>query len=389
MNLAEFFVSLIFDGDEQGVNDMDNALNDLDKTIENLKLAALAVGIERVLNATVMATAELMNFNAQTGISIERLQAFQSAANMANVSLSFEQVANSVNNLQQNLAQIRLGGGNVAPFQLLGIDTTGKDALEVIEDIRGAIKGLDDATATNLIQQTGLTPEFIRVLRLSKEQFDALAQDGFLSREQREEVNKLGQQMTLFRIRLTNLRDNVVAAVAPAFGILFKVLGSVAEVLTKVAKEISENKLLLGALASIAAVVFAGFYPLIATLTAVAFVLDDIFTYIKGGDSIVGRFIGKVKELATTIKNFLLEPLQRAADLFSNFSLGGALSGIGNMVAGTLAPATSGGNVSNQFTNNYTINSSADAGQIADDIVNGQQRQLNYGISDINNGALN
>ena len=166
MKVGDIFVALGFDVEDKALKGFENDLKKLKKVLFSVPviLSAAAFAIDRFVASSVAGSVALQNFNRQTGLLSSDLQRYQIAGQLSDISLSADQVAGSVQNLQSNLAAIRLGGGDISPFQLAGVDVIGKDAFQVIEELRGAFQTGrlgDRATASNLLDQMGIGKQFI------------------------------------------------------------------------------------------------------------------------------------------------------------------------------------------------------------------------------------
>lgn len=378
MNIAEFFVTLGFNGDKGKVDQFSGSLGALQRTISSLKVVAAAMAIDRFVSSAVSATQAVTNFNAQTGLSVDILQRWQRAGSLSNIALSFDEVANSVAALESNLAQIRLGGGNVAPFQLLGIDVAGRNAFQVLDQVREAIVGLDNATATNLLQQMGISPNMVQVLRLTREEFDKLGNNNFLSRDQRNNVRQMGVAYKDIKTQLVVLKDTAVSYAAPALQILFRAVSSITQGLTLMANKIASIKGVAEVLIPTIIALGVAFAPVTTAVIGLLLLLDDLATYMRGGDSVFGMAVDGIKKLGQGLKdNVTSRVLNPESSVDSMAYRFGEMLGAGAR------------NAVNTFNNVFNINSSADANAVAAGVVTEQQRQLNHAMSDFNNGARN
>lgn len=398
MKLGEFFVDLLVNSDQKELDDFTQGVSELDKTLSQLKVAAVTLAIKAFTDATVDAAVSVQNFTNQTGLLGERLQKWQVAAELSDITLGAEQVAQSIAGLEQNLAQIRLGGGNVSPFQLLGIDVADKNAFQVLEQVRSSIQGLDSATATNLITQLGLTPQFINVLRLSRKEFEGLFGDrALLGKDKRDDVVAMGTSFADLRLRIVALKDQIVAAFAPALTAISNGLGKFVERVTRTIDKISDLSEYIKAIGVVVGLAVVRFVPIVKVLTAVGLVIDDLLVALEGGDSIIGRFGDAVVKMATSVVDTLRAPFKMISDFIDKindfFGKDGASSKFsdfkvtGDLVNALTPDLPSGGRLmTNNINNTYNINSSADANSIARGITTSQQRELNYAEQNYNNG---
>tara|TARA_R110000851_G_scaffold306239_4_gene464498 strand:- start:2090 stop:3298 length:1209 start_codon:yes stop_codon:yes gene_type:complete len=402
MKLGEFFLSLVVNSDQKELDDFNGGLKNLDKTLNQLKLVATGFALKAFTDSTIDATVAVQNFNNQTGLMIEGIQRWQSAGVLSDLTLTADAVASSVASLQDNLTQIKLGGGNVSPFQLLGIDVAGKTAFQVLDDIKNAIKGLDSATATNLIQQTGLSPQFINILRLSNEEFDKLSEQTFLNKDQRENVLKLGTSFAKLGLKLVALKDQIVAGVAPALiritdaftWVSQGIIGFIS-VTTEAGEAINVFKaVILGVFLAIGVALF----PVTTALLALVVIFEDLVTWIRGGDSAIGAMIANIKKLGSSILDYVLKPFKEVKAIFDKITGGGEDLKVTNMATGEqensilqkmFGGGKGGGSVSANVNNTFNVSSSADAGSVANKVVDMQQNSLNHTMQELNNGTAN
>jgi hypothetical protein len=327
-SIGELFIELGVKADTQQINKVDAGFKSLRS---NLLLVAGAftgavVGLDRFVNSALKGVVSLQNLNAQTGLSIQKLQQFQQAGQLSNLALSADQIAQSIGNVQKNIAAIRIGQGDISPFQLLGVDVAGQDAFGVIEQLRGAIQGLDPATATNLISQIGLTPDFINILRLSRKEFELLSENTFLNPKQRADIDKVGTSIKALQLRFKALKDQAVAKIAPelnklvqqffkwmkdngkaiietiagmarGFAKFAQAIGSAFSLVTQFIDGLVGMEKGIKILATAFTFLTLSFSPFLAGLAAIILLLDDIAVFRAGGDSIIGELIGAFEEL--------------------------------------------------------------------------------------------
>lgn len=420
MQIAELFVKLGLNVDDQKLGTFQNKLKTTKTNM--LKFVAIAgtmaFAIERIANSTIKATVALTNFNMQTGLSVQKLLQWQKVAQLADVTLSAEQITQSIAGLQQNLAQIRLGAGNVAPFQLLGIDVAGKNAFQVLEDVRGAIKGLDAATATNLIAQMGLSPQFVNVLRMTREEFEAINKEFFLNQKQQASIVKLGTSFKKLQLQLGFLRDNIVAQFAPVLIKLLttiskwfskngksviKDLGKIVKVFVKIGQVLSNSagmifkvidglmnmKGVIKALIPIITALGVAFFRPQLAITALLLLLDDLAVFMRGGDSLIGRgleALGKITQkhpLLSGAINAGVGGLKKVFGIDTNTTETVMdVGGLPPLPSVAMSPSSS---TSNTVNNDIKIQSTAPAFELIDEL---NEKYSNVDLQ-INNGYVN
>lgn len=299
--LDEIFVALGFKVDDKKLKDFNNGL---ESTVKSLKRAITVFGgaviaVDRLTNALLKANQAYISFNQQTGISIDAANRLMGAGMLANYNLAPEAMMGSLQALQSNLAAIRIGQGNIAPFQILGINPVGKDATQIVEDLRIALEGVDDAMAVNLIQQLGLSPEFISLLRLSTEEvkrLTAASQQFMLTEAQRQSLNELAMELRLVHMEMAYLKDRAIIAIGPHLVKFLDRFAKILEVLFEYRNVIAW--LGVGGVAALMKMdkavkilgitINATFGKWLAALTAIYLILEDLAIWKTGGQSLIG-----------------------------------------------------------------------------------------------------
>ena len=409
MNIGEFFLKL-------GVKVDDTKLEKFNKQVKAGvgELKSLAVGttvavagLLKLTDTTVKATVDLENLNKQTGLSIAQLQKWQKASQLTDVSLSAEQVAQNIKSLQENIFELqRFGTGNAQGFNLLGIDIKGKDAFQVLDQMREAIKGLSNAEATNLIQKTGLSSNFINVLRTSRSEFDKLGQGWFLDEDQRDTIIKIGTAMTKLKLSMIELKDQAIVALAPVTNTIVTAFQNFINASIQVTKWVTSSEVAFKSLLIILAGIGAFLFPITAKFIALYLVIEDFITFLAGGESVIGDFFMSLYDwflkAEKGLDNFIkkLDVLKSVKGFLK--PIGEFFSSIGDDMAlafnGTQATslATSGASLGSSnttnnknanVTNNYNINSTANPQDLAGEITSQQTKGLNNTYNQLLGGA--
>jgi len=446
MKIGELFIALGFKTDNKKLSNFSKGVSSLRKNM--LLTTGAFVGaifiIDNFIEKTLKGVIALKNLNQQTGLSTQSIQKWQQAGQLANLSLTTEEISNSVAKLQNNIAEIRRGQGNIAPFQLLGIDIGGKNAFQILENIRNSIEGIDDATATNLIKKLGLDARFISLLRLSREEFEKLGKNIFLSKKQQSNILKLGRSFKILTLRLKALKDQAVAKITPeleklinkffkwidqngkrvvetieSFGRGFNnftmAIGNAFDLLVKFVEKTMGFENGIKAVATAFALISLSFSPFLVGLTLIIALLDDIRVWSLGGKSLFGGFydlidglikrIEKLKESFNKLNfvkkfkegskdsNFLKLTKTILKESFSN-PLGGVKAGSVMLAGGAISLINSikenltfdKKDKRNNITNNVRIEV-VGTGDVNKDIINSVEELLNAQTS-LNNGGI-
>lgn len=333
MKIGELFLQIGIKADTATLNRVNESFRSMRRAVTEIQVAfaAAVYGLDRFVSGTVDGVTALQSLNAQTGLSIDLIQKWQQAGQKSNLALTAESIASSIGNLQKNLAAIKLGQGDVSPFQLLGIDINNRDAFGVLEQIRKNIGGLPNDIASNLISQLGLDPNFISILRLSNEEFEKLGRNSMLGKGGRAAVMATGLAIRNLKLNLQQLKDQAVAKLAPVLNDMIqkffvwmnKNSGKIVTTIVSIVNAIRSFSSALGNALSIAqkfiedtigmqngikalTIVFGAlalsFRPVLLGLFLIIGLLDDIQIWSKGGKSLFGDFYSSIAKLGKNLK---------------------------------------------------------------------------------------
>lgn len=372
MNIGELFVEIGAIGNSKELKAFGNAVKKAGKAIDNydkkLKkgqnngdkltkglggmvkgLAGVAaalttayIALDRLTDSLAKQNLQWLNLTRQSDIALDTFQKWGTIGKIVGV----DNAAQQLENLNQKIFNLRLTGEGAKGFQMAGIMPT--NAEDVLEQLRTRISGMNNTAASYLLQQMGLDPKMITLLRMGREEWDELqkVQAKFLlNKEQRENIDKMNRQLEVARIKLQYLKDGIIITLMPA---VVKIAQAIAYTASKLALFLhwvnkgqtlgaKFTKILLGIAAVIGVINLAlwalNAHPIIATITlvlgaimalwkAIELIADDINHYINGGGSVIGVIAKGLEDL--NLKGFIdfpvpkwLEYLIRVVDFFS------------------------------------------------------------------------
>lgn len=209
MNLGELFIELGVVGD---VKPLKEALKTLQTSVKETNKQAKAniniakgigliittiggaiIALDRMTSSLVKNNQTWINFTRQTDLSLKSLQKYSSVASLLDKSLGMEGAAGSIEQLNKRLFELKLTGEGARGFLLAGVNPLGQDAFGVIEQLRSRFQGLDNTSATYLMEQMGLDPKLLPLIRLTRKEFEDLyssVKNYQLTAQQREEIQK-------------------------------------------------------------------------------------------------------------------------------------------------------------------------------------------------------
>ncbi|TDE17718.1 hypothetical protein [Dyadobacter psychrotolerans] len=167
MNVGSIFVALGFKVDDKNLKQFDGGIRGLSSNMLAAvgSITAGLYALDRFVESSTTAAAKIANIGEQTGLGTTELQKFAYAANNANSAFSFDSALSGLANLRKSIYDIQMGKGNNSAWNILGIDPTGKDIEQIINELAEKTNGMDRARATDLLNQTGLGGDYLKLLQ--------------------------------------------------------------------------------------------------------------------------------------------------------------------------------------------------------------------------------
>jgi hypothetical protein len=320
MQIGSLFVKLGIKTDNAAIKRFDNNIRGAAVRMAGFGAAFVAAGValDKFTKGSIDTTVALQNIANRTGLAISKLQQFGQATQLSDLTVTAQQAALEIANLQQKLTEMRTKGTSDEAFITWQIDRSG-DAFSVLEKIRERIKGMSKSKAGLAIADLGLSPQMINVLRLSRAEFEKLGKNKFLSEKQRQTILNLGTAFTRLKLRIGALKDQAVAKLAPSLEKLinsgFKwfeqngnkvidIMSRMGRALTSFSSAISNAVGLVAGLkfgfegiAIVLGALAIRFAPIATLVTGLILLLDDIAVHARGGSSAIGLLLDKINEL--------------------------------------------------------------------------------------------
>lgn len=294
MKIGELFVALGFQADNKKLSDFNNNMGAAKVNALAVKAAVIGAtfAVLKFTDATLQYAVSLKNFAVQTGLSVMELEKWRFVSEQNDV--SGQELISTIKGIQSAQAQIKLGAGNIKPWQLLGISPN-EDPFTVLKQLRERVKNLDPALAANVLSQLGVGQNFLNVLKASNLEFDKLNEKFLLTKNETLDLLALNRAFKDIIFSLRGLRNRFVALSSkPLLAILKAVKNVTLFILDLIFKLVDLGnrftflkKIILVA----AALIAASFFPVTAAVAAVIAIVDDLYTFFQGGESIIGRFV--------------------------------------------------------------------------------------------------
>lgn len=255
MKLGELFVQLGVKADTFTVRDFTKAIGDIPFSVASAvtSLTGLSLGFVELTQHTLGMANNLGIFTAQTGLSIEQLQKWQSVAKQTGVSA--EAVQGSIMGITQALAAMRTGHADpnfMLAMGQLGVSPFGKNAYQILQEIMRATRGRDPAVVSDLLRRANISPDMMRIFSLGPGKFSEMSRNGVVMNESEMRamqdfqmaigrlVTTIEQQfvpvIVAFEPYMKDLTEVMAATLAKAGGIAGYGIGETARLLNEMRK---------------------------------------------------------------------------------------------------------------------------------------------------------
>lgn len=297
MKIGELFVKIGIKGGKESISKMKGLM----KTTLATKAAMLGtvVALAKMSQEARRFAMNMEVFQANTGLSGQMLQKMSYQAAQAGVSL--DNLGATLQHIQKMSTQIAFGEGNIKPFQMLGIDPH-QDPVKILNQIGQAIRKYQNEPAKirEIVDGFGISNELYYMLLQS--QTEELEEQFLLKQKDQQTLVKLNKEwyklwwyVKQISIKLQGFLAHIALPIVKAVLRIVKYFGKILIAVTDAVEASTALQKALAIIAILAAVIFAWFSPLTALFIGIALVLEDIYGYFTGKDSITGRLIEWIK----------------------------------------------------------------------------------------------
>lgn len=354
-SLRELVVSLFIKGDKASAKEAENSVDRLAEKFKGLaevaKIALEAFFVEKTfefLERTAESAEHLARTAARLGTSAEDFQKLDYAAKQTGATT--EDLTNGLSFLARSMDAAHQGAGDQAlAFQRLGVhlknaDGSAKNVQEVFYDVADAMKATDDPAkrarismelfgrgSRELIPTLMQGSEALRGFGEEAERFGVIQGESFFESAEKfirgvkrikailgglsnRFAQPIFESFTKVFDQLTNWYDKHSSEIIPIVERVGKIVGEIFEDLAQIVgafftlfgplvdvfkvffEDIRAGTPAFDILIASVAILAAIFAPWTALIVGIGLVLDDFFTYLRGGPSIIGHFVDKAKE---------------------------------------------------------------------------------------------
>ena len=338
MTIAKLFARIGLKTDAAKAARFEHQIKNIKKGLFVAATAAVgfSIAIKKITDESFAAAAALKQFEAETGASTQELQKWQAIAEQTNNAA--QDVTSSIKAIVANQEKIRLGQGDISGYQLLGIDPR-QDPFKILEELRTKTQGLTRGMKKNVLSQIGVSAGLIRSLELTNEQFDKMAARAFIIPQSainimdgaRSSIKEVGQAVNWLKAMIAtalapnikkmnkiivewirNNKDGIIKTTKTIFKWITKYTKAIINV-SKMINEIIKNTIgwkaaMIGMIAVVGILNSALLLSPIGLITAgiilLVAVLDDLYRYSQGKESLFGILMKKFPEFEKGLQGF-------------------------------------------------------------------------------------
>lgn len=296
MTIAELVAKISLQGGKESVATMKGLLKSTIAT--KAALLGAATALYKMSEAARNSAMYMDMYQLNTGLSIEQLQKLSYRASQAGVSMT--ELGGTIQKLQQMNANARLGYGWDPILTRFGL-TPGQDPVTQLDKISAALKRMgasNPAEARALASKVGLSDSMYYALM--KGGTDQMSKQLILTQKEQQTLVKLNQQWNKFWFYLKQIIIKIQALSSEfqtgVVRILTRAVQGFYELFSRIYKVIDASDKLKVAVVALGIALAAAFAPELLLLAGLAIILEDIFTYFEGGDSVTGVIVEWVKQ---------------------------------------------------------------------------------------------
>lgn len=331
-----------------------------------LAIGAFTAGLVAMAVTAARTAQTLRNFTTATGLSAQEMQRWSAQARI--LGADGNEMLQTVKAIQSNMARIALGEGDIAPFQFFGIPPDiRKDTFEFMEELRARIQSVGDnpaalAIVREMAGRLGISDDIFQMLRRQRKELDRSL---FLTESEVNSIDDMRMSWSRVAQAIGAFKDKFIAAFAEPLQAAAKVLEFITVRLVRFVEWLNQGgviantvKLVIGALivgvvalgvglavlASTLTLVVAGFtlwtkalliftpaiwaaftpvliltakiLAVIAAIAAAVLMIEDLWTGLRGGDSVLMNAAGGWLKYAFGIF-YVLRVLSTLVDAFN------------------------------------------------------------------------
>lgn len=263
-------------------------------------------GLSLMLRFTDEATRAIValdNFNKITGVNTDTLRQWGFIAEQANVRAS--SVISAFETITRARGDMLAGRGISNAWALLGVDPS-QDPEKVFNEVLQKLGQIKDVNLRNVrISDLGFDPQLVNLIGKTREDLQGVFVNLQVKDKEKKALLDLKKSFVDLRITFALFTEKIAASFFPIKSTL-DLIGRMIYIFNTAIEATLGWERTLKLLTGTFLILFSKAHPIIALLTGIALIIEDIWTYFEGGESVFGLIIEKFKSLGIFAKISLL-----------------------------------------------------------------------------------
>lgn len=280
------------------------------------KLNAARIGLLGATSAVTYFTKKMSDaavyldkVSSLTGLSATGLQRVGAMAEQSGASMN--DLAGAVAGFQKNSVDIMLGrGGNIGAFQFMGIDPH-QDPMKILDQLSGKLKTMPTALGTTMARDMGLSDDLIYFLK-NADNLKPPSEETLLTDKEIKRLKDFNIQFNrIFGIGQRTLQKFAAMIVPIVNGVNYffeRISMMFSGLITKITSLTpfwDKMKKFLPVLLIMGGLLFAAFFPITAAIIGIAAAFEDLWSFVIGDDSLLGRMLKRFTDVNSMVKNII------------------------------------------------------------------------------------
>lgn len=259
-------------------------------------------GLSLMLRFTDEATRAIValdNFNKITGVNTDTLRQWGFIAEQSNVKAS--SVISAFETITRARGDMLAGRGISNAWALLGVDPS-QDPEKVFNEVLQKLGQIKDVNLRNVrISDLGFDPQLVNLIGKTREDLQGVFVNLQVKDKEKKALLDLKKSFVDLRITFALFTEKIAASFFPIKSTL-DLIGRMIYIFNTVIEATLGWERTLKILTGTFLILFSKAHPIVAFLTAIALIIEDIWTYFEGGDSVFGKIIQKWEKMSALTK---------------------------------------------------------------------------------------
>lgn len=322
-NLKDFVISFSADTKPliQGIAQANNATNGFVASATKMLAGfAVATKLKDMTNSFIELGSSLNQFSQQTGISVESVQVLGKSLEFFGGNI--ETAKSSLLSLNSSIEQAKWGQGALIDvskkygLQLFNTNGTMKNSEQLLKSISNTMSRYSKPTQMEIGKALGLDDSLIALLQSGNKEIDNLfskSNKGIMSEKDVKTMAQFKSTMIEIRQLLSNVGLVIMRYITPPLKAMVDGVRAFVDMvsqnkrivivaLTAIGVALTPIIASLAGMAIASAIAFAPFLMAVGVLTAIALIVEDIWGYFQGADSVTGELVKKFPALKAPLE---------------------------------------------------------------------------------------